>query len=60
VAFKAAANLYRLYAAKVNSADATRFEALASRFETEFERLVKIKRMPYLYDRVGIDWDWAK
>ena len=60
VCFKAAGILYRMYSSRANSQDATRFEALAARFEAEYERLAQRKQMPILYDRLGLDWDWSK
>lgn len=60
VCFKAAGILYRMYSSRANSQDAARFEALATRFEAEYERMADRKQMPISAARLGLDWSWAR
>ena len=49
VCLKAAANLYRMGSAVVNAEDSSRFDSLASIYDSEFDKLLSLKRMPSLY-----------
>ena len=57
---KAAANLFRMYATKIDVQDAGRFKALADEYAHEFYVLVERHRMPPFFPRLHIDWEWSQ
>jgi len=59
VCLKAAANLYRLETTVVNSEATGRFDVLANQRDLEFERLVRLRRMPELI-HFSMDWSWLE
>ena len=58
ICLKAAVNLYRMQTSLVNAGDAGRFEALATRWEAQYNELIKEAAMSPLLDRVRADWSW--
>jgi len=58
--FGAAANLFRMYANKIDVQDTGRFESLADRWEAKFYALIKEHPMGQMYPKMKVDWSWAE
>lgn len=59
VTLKAAANLYKMSVATVDSSDETRYREQAYQWEMEYLYRIRRKFMPSLTDKIGIDWSWS-
>lgn len=59
VCLKAAAILYGKQVAVVDAQNAERFNTLANQKEFDFQRLVRLNRMPSLF-RLSVDWRWTE
>ena len=56
IVLKAAANLYRMAIATVDSDDVARFTESANKWEWDFLYRIRRKFMPPLINKIGIDW----
>ena len=56
---KAAANLYKMATATVDSSDEKRYREQAYQWEMEFLYRIKRKCMSPLVNKIGIDWSWS-
>lgn len=59
VVLKAAANLYKMSAATVDSSDATKYKEQAYQWEMEYLYRIRRKFMSPLVNKIGINWDWS-